>query len=279
TALRLIVALAAFVIFYIVSGRRSVRWDPRLWASALSLGVLGTALPMLGIISALQQISSGVVAIIATCGPAFAVVFAHWWLPDERITPRRLLGLSITMLGAVLLATRNETGLTDVGRGVSSAYLVLVVSLLGSHASIVLSRRYLSKYDMFDVVSLQMLAAAVVLAPIALTHLDVGRVSNPGLAWFSVLFGGIVGTFLAFSSRFRIIKDFGATDAATIDYLVPLIAVAFGALFARERVTPVILSSMLLILSGIRMIRVPVRRGAPQSVAALKPDEALRRQV
>ncbi|WP_394847045.1 DMT family transporter [Pendulispora brunnea] len=255
TGLRLLVALGAFAVLSLVRRRVPPR-DARLWIPALCLGITGTALPMLSIVSALQMVSSGVAAIIATCGPAFAVVFAHIALPDEKLNVRKALGIAVAVAGAASLALQRETGLgTSSGQGNLLGYGLLALALAASHASLVLTRKYLRNYALSDVVRIQILAATAVLAPFVVTGLDLERVHDPAMAWFSVLFGGIVGTFLAFSSRFHVLRTFGATDAAAIDYVVPIVASAGGVIIADETVTLPMLAGVCAIFAGVALLQ------------------------
>lgn len=256
TCLRLLVALLAFAVFYATFRRRTPPRQRRLWMLGLGLGVVGTALPMLGIITALQHLSSGVASVVATSGPAFAVLFAHAILPDERITARKSAGVALALAGAIALALQGETGLR--ARAVDlSGYVFLIASLAASHGSLVLARRFLSKQDVLDVVCIQMVGASLFLAPMALHPNDLAHVQDPWLAWLTVLFGGLVGTFLAFSARFKLVKEFGATDAALVDYVVPVVSTLCGALFAGEHITTPIIVSMAIILLGVRLVQAP----------------------
>jgi isopenicillin N synthase-like dioxygenase/drug/metabolite transporter (DMT)-like permease len=258
TGLRLLMAALTFGVFYAVFRRRGLPRRGRLWALGLGLGVMGTALPMLGIVTALQHLSSGVASVVATSGPAFAVLFAHALLPDEKITVSKGAGVALALAGAAALALQGETGLARSG-GALSGYVILVGALACSHLSLVLARKLLRGEEVLDVVCIQMLGAVAFLAPLSLRPADAAPLASSGLAWFTVLFGGVVGTFLAFTTRFKIVVTHGATDAALIDYVVPVISTLTGAALAGEHVTLPIVLSMAVILAGVRLVQRPAR--------------------
>jgi len=254
TGLRFVVATAAFALYHLV--RRGPQWprERRFWLLSAGFGLMGTALPMLAIVGSLRYLSSGMAAIVAAVGPAFAVLFAHFLLHDERFSARKLLGIAVSFTGIAYLVLQRETGLGSAASGMLG-YGMLLGGLMLSHASIVLARRYLRSYDLFQVVAVQMVAATVVVLPLTTSAFSLEGVSDPTVAILSVVYAGLVGTFAAFLSRFALIKRFGATDAALIDYVVPVMAAAGGVLLLDEAVTGTMLVGMVIILIGVRIVQ------------------------
>ncbi len=254
TALRFVVALLAFVVFN--AARRGVSWprSRQFWGLSAVFGITGTAIPMLAIISSLQFMSSGMAAIVAAVGPTFAVIFAHLFLRDERITSRKLLGIGIAFAGAAFLVTQRETGLGDAAVNFVG-YGMLLGGLVISYGSIIMARKYLRSYDIYQVVSVQILTATAIVLPLAWSEIDFSGVEEPGTAIFSVVYGGVIGTFAAFLTRFQLIKQYGATDAAMIDYVVPVMATAAGILLLDEKFTATMAIGMAIILLGVRVVQ------------------------
>jgi len=254
TGLRFLVATLAFMLFHLV--RRGPRWprEPKFWLLAAGLGITGTALPMLAIVGSLRYLSSGVASILAAVGPAFAIVFAHLLLHDERLSARKMGGIAIAFSGIAFLVLQRETGLGETASGMIG-YGLLLGGLMLSHVSIVLARRYLRTYDLFQVVGVQMLVAAAIVLPMTRAAFSLDHVAEPGIAIFSVIYAGLVGTFAAFLSRFALIKRFGATDAALIDYVVPVMATAAGVLLLGEALTGTMVAGMAIILVGVRVVQ------------------------
>jgi drug/metabolite transporter (DMT)-like permease len=260
TGLRFAVAAVAFAFLLLITRRRAP-WPraPQFWLMTVTFGVLGTAMPMLAIVASLRFLSSGTAAIVAAVGPTFAVIFAHFGLRDEKISGRKILGISIAFAGAAYLVLQKESGLgTQATSGLG--YALLLGGLALSHGSIVTARKYLRGYDLFQVVAVQMFTATVVLLPLAISQFSVSRVSNMPVALFTVLYGGVVGTFAAFLGRFALIKRFGATDAALIDYVVPVMATVGGVIFLDEAFTVTMAIGMTIILIGVRVVQIPLRK-------------------
>lgn len=253
--LRLTMAGLGHMAFYtFVSRRYQFPTDRRLWLHASILGILGTAVPMTSIVTALQYLSSGLAAILITTSPAITVLLAHFFLPDETLNWRKVFGVALALSGTIVLALSGESGLADVGKANPLGYiLVLVAMILGSAAAVYI-RKYLSDYNAFDVASIRMFVAAVVVMPLsALTiGFDLHSVTPGG--YLALLYAALVGTFAGLLLAVYNVKRFGATAAAMTGYVVPIFAGLGGVLLLDERITAVMLVGVVLIVGGIVII-------------------------
>src|SRR5215467_4583369 len=50
-----------------------------------------------------QRINSGLAAVLQAMIPVFGLIFAHYYLPSERITARKLVGVAIGVAGVSLI--------------------------------------------------------------------------------------------------------------------------------------------------------------------------------
>ncbi|WP_159062362.1 DMT family transporter, partial [Streptomyces caniscabiei] len=73
---------------------------------------------------------------------------------------------------------------------------------------------------------------------------------------------GVFGTGITFYLNYRLIADEGATSAATVGYLLPVVSIALGALFLDERVGTRVIAGMVVVLAGVALTR-PRRAAAP----------------
>ena len=136
-SLRLLIAASAHLFLYGITRRRLPEWG-RLWRLAIVLGVIGTAIPMTSIVSSLQYQSSGVTSMLLTLNPAVTVLLAQLFLPDELLTWRKALGVTIALAGASLLILLGETGLADFAQADWRGYAWVLLGVLARRV-----RRYL----------------------------------------------------------------------------------------------------------------------------------------
>jgi drug/metabolite transporter (DMT)-like permease len=66
---------------------------------------------------------------------------------------------------------------------------------------------------------------------------------------------GIFCTGITFYLSYRLIADEGATNAATVGYLLPVVSVALGVIVLNEELNPRTIAGMVVVLTGVGMTR------------------------
>jgi O-acetylserine/cysteine efflux transporter len=252
--IRLVLASLCHVAVYSLARSRKWPRSPDVWRNAALLGVLGTAVPMVAVISSLQFQSAGLTSLLLTAGPAVTVLMAHFFLPDETLTPIKGAGVALALGGAVLLLALGESGLPDAGQASPLGYgLVLVAVLCGSGMTIY-ARKYMRDYDFFDVASVRMFTAALVVMPLSalLVGVDLSGVDARG--YMALVYAALVGSFSGMMLAFYTIKRFGATASAMPLYVIMVVATLGGALVLGEQITGEMLVGIALIAAGIALI-------------------------
>ena len=84
----------------------------------------------------------------------------------------------------------------------------------------------------------------------------------------SVLFLGVAATGAAYLLYFGLIAGAGASKAMLVTYLVPALALVYGAVFLDEQVTPVALAGLALVLAGVALGTGVARNGRGRRQAA-----------
>lgn len=266
--LRLSLAGAGHILVYLLSKGRQLPRGRYLWRHAAVLGLFATAIPMTFLVSSLQYQSSGVTAVLITTGPALTVVLAHFFLPDESLTWRKGLGVFLALSGAVLLAIRGESGLPNVQRVNPLGYALVLGAMVSGSSATVFARRTMRELDTFDVASVRMWVAALIIVPLALLlpGFDLSRVNGQGYG--ALLYAAFVGTFAGMLLAFHNIQRFGATASAVTAYIIPIVASLGGVLLLGETITTGMAFGMGLIVAGVAFIN---QRGSQIAQQASMP--------
>jgi drug/metabolite transporter (DMT)-like permease len=253
-SLRLLLAGLCHILVYAVSSGRVLPRDRKIWKYVPFYGIVGTALSMSLIVGSLQYQSSGITSLLLTSTPAFTVILAHFFLPDERLNGRKALGVGLAISGAAALIALGENGLPDVEQANPLGYVLAIGGILAASISMVYARRYMRAFDPFDVASVRMWTAAGSLLPVAylLTSLDMSQVDSRG--YQALLYAGIIGTFGGMQLEFRIVQRFGATATAITANLIPIVALFGGWLFLDEQITAGMILAMVVIVAGVMII-------------------------
>lgn len=252
--LRLSLAGLGHIAVYAFSRQRVWPKDRRLWQHALLLGVVGTAVPMTAIVSSLQYLSSGLASILLTTNPALTILFANFFLADETLTKRKALGVLLALSGAALLALRGETGLADVGQSNPIGYILIAVAMLFGSSMTIYARKHMQDLDAFDVASIRMLVAALLVMPLSAIFIGFDLSPVTGTGYLALAYAAFIGTFLGMMLAFYNIKRFGATASAMTSYVMPIVTSLGGWLLLDEQITSTMLFGVALIISGIALI-------------------------
>ncbi|AVZ77855.1 hypothetical protein SLUN_36260 [Streptomyces lunaelactis] len=76
---------------------------------------------------------------------------------------------------------------------------------------------------------------------------------------------GIFGTGFTFALNYRLIADEGATNAATVVYLLPVVSITLGAIALGEQLTFRVVAGMVVVLVGVGLTRWQKRTSSPSA--------------
>jgi drug/metabolite transporter (DMT)-like permease len=237
--LALLVAVPALV------GRRAAWAGTRAhWPALVVVGLLNAAVPFWLLAWGETRIDSGLASIIQASVPIFNALVAFGFFRDERVTGRRLLGVAIGFVGvAVLVGAQPHAKLLGALAVVATALCYAVGGLL--------AKRYLETAGP-HVTSLGTTAvAAVAVLPAGIVQAPQQVPGWKALGSIAVL--GVVCTAFAYLLFFTIIVRAGAGYAALVTYLIPPVALAYGAIFLGERVGGSAVLGLVLILAGVAL--------------------------
>jgi drug/metabolite transporter (DMT)-like permease len=274
-ALRLLFGVIGLLVIMRLT-RQSFPRDRRTQAKYLFMGAFNTALPFTLISWGETRIASGVASILNATVPLFIIVIAHFWLHDEKITFQRLAGLLIGFLGVVLLVSR------DIGPAGLHGNFWGQLAVIGASASyatgFTFSRRYLRGQPPVVLASAQLLVADILLwltFPLA----GIGRLFTPlaepfftlprlPLTWVAIAWLGLLGSCLAYILLFYLINAWGPTRASVVAYVFPVVGLVLGLTLLNETPDWQLLTGSALIVAGIGVLNVPLRRPVAARTAA-----------
>lgn len=248
------VALAALVLWIVIAALgRQVPLSREVVVAFAVMGVLNNAIPFTLFVYGQQTIASGLAAILNATTPIFTVLVAGALLPDERMTPARLLGVALGLAGvAVMVGPDALTGLGDD----LFAQLACVGAALSYAFAGVWGRRFRRLgVPPLTVAAGQVSASALLLVPFALALEAPWTLPMPGVATLLALAGlAVLSTALAYILYFEILARAGATNVLLVTLLVPITAVLLGTLVLGERLEWVHAAGMALIALGLSTI-------------------------
>ncbi len=270
-AFRLLFGLAGLLAVAAVQ-RQPFPRDPQRLRRYAALSAMQAALPFALISWGETRIDSGLAAILNGTTPLFTIVLAHLWLHDERISPSRILGLTVGFAGVVVLGSR------DIGPGGLHASAwgqgALLVASFSYAAAATFSRRHLRGEPPLVQATLVVLSGdALLWAAVASAERPL-VISTAPVLWIALVWLGLLGSWLAYLLYFYLINAWGATRASLVSYVVPVVGLILGLLFLGERLDWTLALGSLLIVA--RIIVVGREATATPAVVAGEASSAVR---
>jgi drug/metabolite transporter (DMT)-like permease len=190
------------------------------------------------------RIDSGLASIIQAAVPIFNAVIAFAFFREVRVTGARLLGVAIGFVGVAFLVSAQPQG------KVLGALAVVGMALCYGIGGL-LAGRHLNRVPSHVVALASTGISALVILPVGIAQ---APHQLPGWKVIgSVVALGIPGTALAYLLFFGLIAGAGAAYASLVTYLIPPIALAYGAIFLGERFGATAFGGLALILGGVAL--------------------------
>lgn len=257
---------ATLVLLPLLAMRRQMAPLRTHWRPILLVGITNSALPFMCFSYAALTISAGLSSIFNAATPLFGAAIAWLWLRDK-LTPLRTLGLVIGFVGVFGLAYTKASVKADVdGARVALATLACIVAALSYGFSANFTKRHLTGVPPMAVAAGSQLGAALVLA--VPTFLMWPSVMPSAAAWTNLALLATVCTGLAYVLFFRLIAHIGPANAITVTFLIPAFAMAWGAIFLGESLTPQMVIGCIVILAGTSLATGFLPRPKPVQAAA-----------
>jgi drug/metabolite transporter (DMT)-like permease len=228
--------------------------------------ILGTGVVLLGFNYALlnwgtQYISSGLTAVLQSITPAFALLFAHFLLPDERITARKSSGL---LLGIAGIAVIYWDQLNFGGRAFLGSVTVTLGALCVAFAYVMMRRSGKGLHPS-AITSGQMVAAFVpLLAYSWMVEGNPFEIHWTRTALMAALYLALLGSVTAAWLNYWLLPRVGAVNLLIMGLVEPPIALMLGTWFLGEKVNARTLVGTVMILLSVWMaIAAPARQVTP----------------
>jgi drug/metabolite transporter (DMT)-like permease len=239
-------ALAAVLLLAFVAHQGALGDVVRAWRAGLVLGAINAALPYWLIAWGEQYIDSGVAAIANASVPLFNALLVIRFLPSERLSATRLGGVLIGLAGVgVLTGGQPSAG----GWWAVAGTLAVVAASLSYAAGGVYGQLRVGATSGPVLAAASMAGGALVLLPFAVWQLP--QEVPSGKAVGSVLALSIAGTALAQLILYRILRLHGSARFSLVTYLMPPVALFYGALLLDEAMRPEAVGGLALILAGV----------------------------
>ena len=241
----------AAALLAVLAGRAGLVSLARAWPAFAVLGLLNNVIPFTLIFWGQTHIPSGLASIFNATTPIFTALIAHFATRDEKLDAAKLVGVTTGFVGVVAMLGPEVLG--DIGVGLWAQFACLVAAV--SYAVAGIWGRRLARLPAVTVAAGQLIAASVVLAPLAMLVDRPWRLALPSAAALAALLAlAVLSTALAYVIYFRILARAGATNLLLVTFLIPVSAILLGTAVLGERLAPHHFAGMAIIAVGLAAI-------------------------
>jgi drug/metabolite transporter (DMT)-like permease len=229
-----------------------------VWPIFLAIAFVGNIIPFALIAWGQQTVPSALAGILISIMPLATMLLAHLFVAGERMTARGAAGFVIGFGGIIVLMGPQALG--AMGEAPVLAQLAVLGGALCYAVNTVIARFVpLSVHPLSAAGTVSALAAAFAI-PLALIFEKPFDITPSATALMAVAVLGIFPTGLAAIVYFRLVRTAGPTFLSLVNYLTPLVAVGLGVLILAERLAPNAYLALALILGGIALSQLRIRR-------------------
>lgn len=210
-------------------------------------GFLQTTHFNLAIQISLNHISAGLVSVLTYSMPLFFCILAHFFIPGERLTVRKMIGIIIGIMGLFFALNINHLD------GNLWALILALTSAISWAISNLIIKQKLQNCDKIQFTAWQMAVGAGALFLYSFcfengqSHWDIMSIGY-------ILFSGIIASALAFVLWTYILTKIQASKASISLLLVPIVGIISSYLFLHESLKVSTLIGVLFVLLGIWIV-------------------------
>ncbi|OQX21804.1 MAG: multidrug DMT transporter permease [Desulfobacteraceae bacterium IS3] len=208
------------------------------------------------------QVSHG--SLIMNLQPFFVLVFAHYFISDDKITKRKVWGIVMGFAGVAFVFL--EQG--NIGSDLRTGDFIIFIAVFIWAASTIYIKKIIRKFQPFHLVLYPMIFSVpfFFLEGFLWDEVMIFRIDENIL--LAVLYNSIVTAAFGFVAWNRMLQKYGAVSMHTFVFIMPVTGVLLGGLLLGEPVTPGILLALLLVVSGILVVHLnPGKFFFPNSAA------------
>lgn len=216
---------------WILSTGTALPRSARTWALLLSLGLIGNALPFTLITWGQVTVPSGLASILNAATAVFAVLIAALAFRDEKLTPQKVLGVGIGILGVIVALGPAQLLALDL---TSLAQLALVAAGLCYAITGALGRIALRNVSAPVAATGMMTGAALTLVPIAFLVEGMPATHYSAEVWISLAYSAFIATAVAYLIYYSLIASAGAATAGFTTLIVAPVSIVLGAVLLGE---------------------------------------------
>ena len=188
--------------------------------------------------------------------PFFTLFLAHFFIPDDRITKRKIMGILLGFVGVAFVFLEKKGVTSDFNTG---DVLILTAAFLWA-CNAVYTKRIISAFKPFQIALFPMIFSVPVffLEGVLWDHHMIAFIDSKIVG--AMVYQSLVTASFGFVIWNSLLQKYGAVALHSFIFIMPITGVLLGGLILGEPITINILIAMLLIVTGILIIHIKQKK-------------------
>lgn len=198
-------------------------------------------------------------ALIANVLPFMVLILAHFFIPGDRITWRKGMGVVLGFIGVVLLFMDKP----DLNANLQIGDLMVLSAVLSWSISAVYLKRIIEGFNPIQVTFYPMVFGVPFFFMFGMLLDDPMIARIDGTVVSAILFQAFITSSFGFVSWNTMLQRYGATSLHLFIFIIPLAGVMAGVTFLDEPVTRHLLAAISFIVAGILVVNIRRKKKPP----------------
>jgi len=195
-------------------------------------------------------------ALIVNLVPFFILIISHLFIPEDRITLKKLIGIVMGFAGVAFVFLDKE----GIGGEFRTGDVIILAATILWACSGIYTKKIIDDYEPFQLVIYPMLLSIPVffIAAVLFDATLIGRFSPEVI--LALLYQGLITGSFGFVAWNLLLQRYGAVSLHTFIFIMPVVGVCLSTLILGEPITGNILIALGLIAAGIFITQVSLKR-------------------
>lgn len=198
-------------------------------------------------------------ALVVNVVPFIVLIFAHFFIPGDRITLRKVLGMGMGFGGVALVLFQGS----DTGSGIYTGDWIVFMAAVIWGANAVYTKTIIHRFRPFQLVLYPMVCAAPI-------HFLGGWIWDSAMIVqinsaivLAVLYQSLITAAFGFVVWSTLLRRYGASTLHSFVFIMPVSGITASGLILKEPLSTALLASAALITAGIAIVNIKSRPAPP----------------
>lgn len=223
----------------------------RVWVGLLGMGLLNNVIPFSLMAWGQLHIASGLTSILNATTAIFGVLVAALVFADERLTPRKALGVGLGFAGVVTAIGPSNLLSLDLS---STAQLAVIAGTFSYACAGAWARVRLGGLAPLAAAAGMLTCSTVIMLPLTLMTEGLPSLALAPATWAGIAYYALVATALAYLLYYRVLAMAGSGNLLLVTLLIPPVAIVLGAWVRSEDLHPGAYAGLALLALGLAVL-------------------------